>query len=200
MFWAKLFALGIVGAIIGYITNTIAVKMIFRPLKPIKVPVLNLEIQGLIPKRRKDIARTIGDVVDKELISMEAILDQFIDNTGKDQLIERVKEKLKKAVSDNLPSLIPSMIKQMILEHANEIIDRETENFFVEALDDIMDKASLHIKIAEMVEEKINEFELEKMEALTMRIAKKELKHIEVFGGVLGFIIGIFQGLVVLNI
>lgn len=200
MFWLKLLTLAIIGGLIGYVTNTIAVKMIFRPLNPIRIPLFNINIQGLIPKRRADIAHTIGDVIDKELISIESIFGKFIENTGKEELINKVKEKLKQAVSTNLPSLLPSVIKQMILDYANEIIDRETEGFIIEAVDKLMDNASIHVRIAEMVEEKINSFELEKMEALTMKIAKKELRHIEILGGIIGFVIGIVQGVIVLNI
>lgn len=200
MFWFKLASLAVIGALIGYITNTIAVKMIFRPLNPICLPIINIQFQGLIPKRRQDIARTIGEIVDKELISIEALLDRFIENSGKEDLIEKVKEKIKEAVYANIPVLVPSVIKNMIIDYANEIIDKETEGFIMEAVEKLIDKASLHIKISEIVEEKINSFELEKLEELTMKIAKKELRHIEILGGVIGFFIGIIQGFIVLNI
>ena len=42
-------------------------------------------------------------------------------------------------------------------------------------------------------EEKINQFELEKIEEIILSVAKSELKHIEVLGGVLGAAIGLFQ-------
>lgn len=200
MFVTKLIILGAVGAIIGYVTNTIAVKMIFRPLNPIKIPLTNFEVQGLIPKRRKDIARTIGEVVDKELISMETIFSKFFENNGKDDLVSKVKNKLKQAVGSNLPPVIPSVIRNMISEYANEIIDREAEGLIMEAVADIMNDAAIHVKIAEIVEEKINGFELEKLEEITIQIAKKELQHIEILGGVIGFFIGIVQGVIILNI
>ncbi len=198
MFWYKLVILALIGGVIGYLTNTIAVKMIFRPLNPVKLP-FNIQIQGLIPKRRVDIARSIGEIVDKELVSIETIFGSFIENSGRDTLIEKVKEKLKQAVHANLPALIPSVIKNMIMEYANEIIDKETENFIIEAAANLMDDATIHVKIAEIVEEKINGFEIEKLEELTIQIAKKELRYIEILGGVIGSIIGLVQGIIILN-
>ncbi len=51
-----------------------------------------------------------------------------------------------------------------------------------------------------MVEDKINELDLYELEEIIIRIAKKELKHIEFLGLVLGFLIGIVQGLVTMFI
>jgi len=69
-----------------------------------------------------------------------------------------------------------------------------------EAIENLVEKAHLHVKLETVIEEKINQFELEKIEDIVMQIAKKELRHIEILGGFIGFAIGIFQGLIVLNI
>ncbi len=47
--------LTIVGGLIGWITNILAIKLLFRPIKPVKIPILNIEILGLIPKRKNEI-------------------------------------------------------------------------------------------------------------------------------------------------
>lgn len=200
MFYVQLAILGLIGAVIGYLTNTIAVKMIFRPFNPVNIPILNLKVQGLIPKRRIEIAKTIGEVVDSELVSIESIMDKFIENSNKEELKEKIKIRIKDAIEKNMPPIVPQMFKGMIMEFVDEIIDKEADQLIKEAMDKLIDKASLHVKISEMVEERINSFEIEKIEKLTMDIAKKELQHIEVLGGVIGFIIGIIQGLIVLNI
>ena len=63
----KLFLIVGIGAMIGWITNYIAIKMLFRPYKEMNF--LFFKIQGLIPKRRSEIAVSIADTVQKELIS-----------------------------------------------------------------------------------------------------------------------------------
>ena len=52
----KLLLLPIIGFVIGYLTNYIAVKMLFRPRKSV------FGIQGVIPKRKSVLARNIGEV------------------------------------------------------------------------------------------------------------------------------------------
>jgi len=59
-------------------------------------------------------------------------------------------------------------------------------------------KATSSIELGKMIEDKVNEFEMEELERIVINIAKTELKHIEVLGGILGFIIGIFQGVIIL--
>ncbi len=59
-------------------------------------------------------------------------------------------------------------------------------------------KATHHVHLSKIIESKINAFPFEKLEEIILEIAKKELKHIEVLGGVLGLMIGLVQGLVII--
>ena len=63
--------LSLVGGIIGWLTNILAIKLMFRPINPMKIPILNIEILGLIPKRKNEIAENIGEVVATELLSID---------------------------------------------------------------------------------------------------------------------------------
>ncbi|WP_416378038.1 DUF445 family protein [Clostridium tertium] len=44
----------------------------------------------------------------------------------------------------------------------------------------------------------MNQLDLEKLEDIIIKVAKKELKHIEILGLVLGAIIGVLQGVLVI--
>lgn len=55
-----------VGALIGYCTNYIAIKMLFKPQKPIYVFGKKLPFTpGVIPKNKSRIAAAVGKAVDK---------------------------------------------------------------------------------------------------------------------------------------
>ena len=60
-------SLPVIAALIGWITNYIAVKMIFRPRHEIRFA--GIRIMGLIPKRKHDLAIKIAETIEKELIS-----------------------------------------------------------------------------------------------------------------------------------
>ena len=68
----------ILGAIIGYVTNRIAIKMLFRPLNPKRVFGIRVPLTpGIIPRNRFDLARTIGRMVSEQLLSPQALKEHF---------------------------------------------------------------------------------------------------------------------------
>lgn len=128
MFWTKVILLSIIGAAIGWLTNVFAIKLIFRPLNPIKIPLVNISIQGLIPKRKSELARSIGQTVETELVSIEEIMDKIIEEENKNQMIQEIKQKVKEIAEQKIPSLIPATIRNMIIGYIDEIIENEGEN------------------------------------------------------------------------
>lgn len=196
----KLLFLALVGALIGWLTNVIAIKLLFRPINPIGIKGTPFMIQGLIPKRKGEIAKSIGDVISEELVSMEVIVDQIIEDMDKKQIVEIIKEKIVIVANEKMPSLIPSMFKGMIIQNIESMIDENGEQIVTELGEKLSHKAIEAIDISKMVEDQINAFDFVKIEQMTLKIASTELKHIEVLGGVLGFVIGLLQGVLVLYV
>lgn len=193
----KIIFLAIVGALIGWLTNLIAIKLLFRPIKPIKIPILNIEFVGLIPKRREEIAMTIGKIIDEELISLSQILENLITKEDQERILIKFKERIRNIVQEKMPAFIPSSFKGMIADQIDQIIQEEGDIMIEELKQDISKNSSERINISEMITENINKFETERLEEIIIQIAKKELKHIEVLGGLLGFLIGLVQGIII---
>lgn len=200
MYLVKVLILAIIGALIGWLTNFIAIKLLFRPFYPVKIPLLNYSIQGLIPKRRSEMAKSIGDVVEQELLSLEEIVDKAMSEQNMSQIMSAIKNKINGIIRDKLPSIIPSIFKNMICSYVDEFIEKDGESIIKEFIRNTIDKTAKDISLSEIVEEKINSFEIERIEDIVFTIAKQELKHIEILGGVLGFIIGIVQGVIIMFI
>ena len=93
---------------------------------------------------------------------------------------------------------MPHSIKNLIIVYIEENISKEIEPTLNEIIEDLIIKTTNTIKIGDIVEEKINKFDLIKLENLIINITKRELKQIEYLGGVIGFFIGIFQSIIVL--
>ena len=81
-------------ALIGLITNNFAIKLLFRPLNPIKLPFTPFVLIGLIPKRRSELAKTIGEGVAHELLSVE----ELIDETFTDEDLREIKGYVKRKI------------------------------------------------------------------------------------------------------
>lgn len=179
---------------IGWITNFIAIKMLFRPYKEINF--IFFKIQGLLPKRKNEIGHSIAEVVDKELVSMKDIISKISSSDIEESmgsLIDRILDsKLKEEILKNFPMAafflsdsvlekIKGIIKSSIIENKDEIME-----FFCQYM-------QKNVDIQKIIVEKVDAFSLEKIEEIIVNLAKKEFKHIEYIGAVLGGIIGLVQ-------
>ncbi|WP_294344781.1 DUF445 family protein [uncultured Clostridium sp.] len=188
--------LAIIGGIIGWITNILAIKLIFRPINPIKIPIINIEILGLIPKRKKEIAENIGQVVANELVSIDDIIHDAFTEEDKAKLTTYVQDKIKNIINEKL-NFIPAPFKMMITPKIDSIIDEEVSPAINELSDDMISKIKDRVEIETIVTEKINDLDLLELERIIISVAKKELKHIEILGLILGLVIGLIQGIVI---
>ncbi|NLN41893.1 MAG: DUF445 family protein [Clostridiales bacterium] len=187
--------MALVGAGIGWFTNYLAVKLIFRPLNPIRIPILGVEIQGLVPKRRNEIAACIGKTVEEQLISREELSKHLNTEKNRGVIIKNIRVGILRVVNEKLPSFIPSGIKNTILNYIGDVIDKESKAFIANNMDKLIKDAVETIDISQLVEQKINDFDLIELESIILSLSKRELKYIELLGGVLGLLIGLFQGI-----
>lgn len=181
-----------IGGLIGWSTNWLAVKMIFRPIRQRRL--LGIRIQGLVGRRQKDLAKAIGRVVGSHLVEHKDIVKSLnkLDFTG---ILGTV---LDRALSTKLQELrtlpliggfltearvgdIRASIVNSIMEHKEAVLD-EVERGLEKGLD-----------VPDLVERKVAGFAVEKFEALILEVARRELRAIEVLGGVLGVLIGLLQ-------
>lgn len=195
----RILILAVIGGLIGYITNVIAIKLIFRPINPIKIPILNIEIIGMIPKRKTEIATNIAKVVEEQFISVDEITDNIITEQDKQHIIDYIKVRVKLILSEKM-TLIPSTIRNLVQNYVSEIIEDEIREGIDELSEEMIIKTKNRINIKEIIENKINELDLYELETIILQIVKNELRHIEVLGLVLGFFIGIVQGIITIFI
>ncbi|MBQ8992544.1 MAG: DUF445 family protein [Turicibacter sp.] len=189
--------LTIVGALIGWITNILAIKLLFRPLKPIKIPFTPFVILGLIPKRRSELAKVIGEVVAHELISVDEMLEETIKDEDLQHIKGYVKRKIKVVISEKI-SIIPFPFKSMIQAPINQMIEMEVDQGLDDIIINIKDIVQTRLNIETFVEKKINAFDLSKLEEIILKVAKKELRYIEIIGFCLGGVIGLIQGIILM--
>ena len=188
-----------ISATIGWITNWVAIKMLFRPHKEINFGLF--KIQGLIPKRKAEIGSGIANIIQNELISVKDVisnidreefskrLNKLIDEVLNKNLKKKVKEKfpfLQVFFTDKVAKDIGNAIKSIIMENQEKIFEI------------FSNYAEENIDFEIIISDKISNFSLDKLEEIITLLAKKELKHIEVIGAVLGMIIGAVQYLITL--
>ena len=190
-----------ISATIGWITNWVAIKMLFRPHKEINFGLF--KIQGLIPKRKAEIGTGIASIIQNELISVKDVisnidreefskrLNKLIDDVLDKNLKKKVKEKfplLQMFFTDKVAKDIGNTIKEIVMENQEKIFEI------------FSNYAEENIDFEVIISDKISNFSLDKLEEIITLLAKKELKHIEVIGAILGGLIGVAQYLITLII
>ncbi len=100
----------LVGAFIGYLTNRVAIRMLFRPLRPwhvfgIRVPMT----PGVIPSKRGQLADNMGEVVGDHLLTSTEIGNALQEEKFQQHLLNVIAERVGDILHRDLPSL-PELI------------------------------------------------------------------------------------------
>lgn len=146
VFWAAhpaSWTLPAAGALVGYVTNWIAIHMIFEPAEPVEVFGGLLEIQGMFESRQVEVSDEFGDFMQKRVLTASDLL--------KDLSVGGQDGELFKFLRRHLPYPIPTEI-------------------LVAAVDGIAKIASDPIKYAD-VHKYVNE-QLDIRETLSRRLKK----------------------------
>lgn len=190
MTW-EMISLPIIAALIGWGTNVIAIKMLFWPREPIKI--WRWEFLGVLPKRKFEISRSIGDILNDDLLPTHELIDAV--NTPETRL------RVTRLLCDNLTLKIDRFLPRFIADHAGdkiryhleELIASEIEELFAQLGDSLSQELQENKLLGTLVETKINSFNLAQLEELVLKVAKNELRYIEFFGAAIGLLIGIIQ-------
>jgi uncharacterized membrane protein YheB (UPF0754 family) len=183
-------------AFIGWLTNYIAVKMLFHPKEPKKF--LGLTIHGVFPKRQKALAQNLGWMVEKELVSHEDITRVIQDPALLEKFQSTIEVYVDTFLQEKLSSLSPmvSMFLQgSMLEKVKGMLIKELNDFLPDIIQRATEEIEERLDFSEIVREKVESFSMDKLELILHSIMKSEFRFIEMIGGILGFLIGTFQSL-----
>ena len=111
----KYIATPLIGAVIGYVTNWIAVKMLFRPRKEIRVFGKRLPFTpGVIPRGQGRLARAVGNVVETQLLTPEYLGEKLLSKESEEEFKNHMQSWIdsQKASEDTLYSSISNIVEE----------------------------------------------------------------------------------------
>ncbi len=191
---SMIYLLPVIAALIGWITNYLAVKMLFHPKHPISI--LGISIQGVFPKRQAQLARKLGDLVSDELFSVDEVSRKIKEFSTSPETMELIGKRIEKTIREKLIKSFPMLsmlLSDDMITKVTSIFKVELRNFIRESADTLTEKLESELNIREMVTEKVEAFSTEKLEELLVSLMKKEFRFIELVGAFLGFLIGCIQ-------
>jgi uncharacterized membrane protein YheB (UPF0754 family) len=191
---AWIYTLPFISAFIGWLTNWVAIKMLFHPREPKRI--LGFTFQGIFPKRQAAFAEKLGNLVSTELINFEDIKAKLTQpkvladvEMHLDQLLDQY---LKVKLKEQMP-----LISMFISDETIGSLKNSIKTEFVNNLPGIVQKLAAGVEadldINKIVRDKVAAFSSDKLEQILNAIMSKEFRFVEIIGAVLGFLIGLLQ-------
>ena len=188
-----IFIIPVISAFIGWVTNWVAIKMLFHPREPKKI--LGITIQGIFPKRQQQFAEKLGKLVSDEFLSFEDIEQKISspDNLKKimPMIENHIDDFLRNRLSVEMP-VISMFIGDKTITKLKSAFMTEIELLFPI----VMKQYAANLKTESIVTAKVAAFSSDKLEEVLYQIMSKEFRFVEIIGAVIGFIIGLVQILI----
>lgn len=185
----------VIGALLGWITNVLAVRMLFRPRRPFNL--LGLTIQGLVPRTQSQIARRVSKAITGKLLAGED-LHKILREVELISHLRKVTDSIIQREFSQLP-LSRFRLSGMVLDKVIPIIQNRVADSLPKTLDDI-DQAVVgeflkEIDLETHICQKMESLDLDELEGLINSISRRELRMIELLGAVIGAVVGCLEGL-----
>lgn len=169
MNWLTPFA----GIFIGWLTNVIAVEMLFRPRKPIKIFGKTIPFTpGLIPKYKNKIVTTTSE-------GISVVLLDALRGTGKEKAF---------SVFNNIVS--NHWITDIFL------VDFKREELYDKMVGSVLENKETQSILMDIVNQQINKYDEKEFEKTIKQLTKESLGGIKLLGGIIGGIVGIVTMLI----
>lgn len=141
----------LIGAAIGYVTNWIAVKMLFFPLNPVKIGKFTLPFTpGVIPKNKERLAQAIGNSISDNLVNADTLKDALLSDSMKADVREIVVDFLN-GTTDVSASVDTLLANYLNTNNYDQMKDKIVTNLSQSILQTVKD-ANLGPMIAEQIE------------------------------------------------
>lgn len=191
---ADIIIIPLIAASIGWFTNYIAIKMLFHPRQPVKLPFLTLH--GVFPKRQKVLALKLGELFASQLNIQEKLEGTVKDLLRKEETITKLKEKMKEIgtsfIQQEFPMLMsfvtPQLFESLSTRFSNDLLNYLDTEFSPEN-----NRFRTSFDVKAIVAKEIEALNSSELESLLNDLLKKEFKFIEYSGAILGYLIGLLQ-------
>jgi uncharacterized membrane protein YheB (UPF0754 family) len=183
-------------ALIGWLTNWVAVKMLFLPLQP-KV-IFGIRFQGLIPRRQRELAQQCAEIVERELFQQSMIRNAVLEADVGSMAESKVRALMKEKLMDKIKGIpmIGAFVTPESMSGIEDFVVKEIRVLSEQMAVEFADQVESQLQVRHIVQSRIEAFDLDRLREIVEQVASKEFKTIEWVGAFLGFCVGLGQSLI----
>ncbi|MBL7709388.1 MAG: DUF445 family protein [Chitinophagaceae bacterium] len=184
----------VISAFIGWVTNWVAIKMLFHPREPKRF--LGITFHGIFPKRQQQFAEKLGKLVSAEFLSFSDIEQKISSPENLKKIMPMIEthidDFLRHKLSNEMP-ILSMFIGDKTINSLKEVFMKELEILFPQVMKQYAANLKTELDLEHIVIQKVSNFSSDKLEEILYQIMSKEFRFVEIIGAVIGFIIGVVQ-------
>jgi uncharacterized membrane protein YheB (UPF0754 family) len=184
------------GFVVGFLTNWIAINLIFRPLRPRRV--LFWKVQGLFLKRQSEISEVWARLVAEELITVEKVADAMIDGRHGDRTRAIIQKHLRPLLDNSVVMKLTAQVTVGMTGYTD--LKKAMNQKAVLATHDVFSDPSFNRErapvVAAALAEQMKALGPEEFQDILRPAFREEELQLMLVGGVLGLLAGAIQFLV----
>lgn len=187
------------GLLVGYLTNDIALRIIFQPLNPIHFGPIS--VQGLFLKRQKEVARVLCRITTQEILTINHMLYAMLTGPKADDVVKMIQHKTRHVV-ERKAGLESAISKRLTLaalgrDKYSELTQKAESVALRYARDELQENDAFHKGQGEIIEnllrERMESLSSEEFQGVLRPAFKEDEWALIAVGAVLGMLAGIAQ-------
>ena len=185
--------LPLVGGLIGYLTNDLAVRMLFRPRNKIKV--VFFTVQGVFPKQREKLALSLGDMISEKFINSDRLKELLLGEDEEEELENFLKTEIDRYLYKRIREKRTgwrSLVSDKMIVQLSDFLMKEVTIIIPQIIRRFESKLT-GIDIRQMVYDRVMAVPPEELEEMLLSVMKKEMSTIKWIGGLIGLLVGLIQ-------
>jgi uncharacterized membrane protein YheB (UPF0754 family) len=183
----------LLGAFIGWLTNKIALWMLYHPERAYGPGWFAW--QGLIPRRKEELARAIARTVTDKLLTEDDLSDMLRRLNLRVYLREVTDSLIERRLTGTIHGyqFMPHSVRNRLVAAVKEIVAEHLPERIDDVSPDLTTRLIADLDVGRHLEQRITDWPIEEVERVTKAVAGREMRGIEMVGAVLGFLIGAAQ-------
>lgn len=186
--------LPVAGVLVGYLTNWIALRLIFQPMYPHQIGPFN--IQGLFMRRQPEVADVYAKVIADDVVTMSNVSDELLRGPRSDRTRALVRSRLRPAVdralgAARLPVRVAFGVREY--ESVRESLATEAVDVTMAPLRDPGFEGRQSAAVRELLARRMRQLPEPDFAELLRAAVEEDEWMLILLGGVLGFIAGCLQ-------
>jgi uncharacterized membrane protein YheB (UPF0754 family) len=196
--WAlthSMWIMPIFGGLTGWLSDWLALKMVFRPKEPTRYLGL-FTWQGLFIKRRQEVAAEYGRLMAQRVLTPSAIMESVLRGPLSDRLYDLVQKEIRAAVDEEAgfarPLVVMAVGSQKYIDMKRDVAAKVTERL-PEALKHVESYAFEAMDVENTLKSKMQQLSVDEYEGLLRPAFQQDERTLIAVGAALGFLVGEMQ-------